>query len=114
MFLPCTILEKFRLPEPDPLLPHYAIYLPSFECIVLGDEEAHFMDILMLEEAEHPILLVSVMRNNLPEIISLWGPAKHLDPPYSHTSEHGHPCYFAGTWCKAICLLPHFSIAIGW
>jgi hypothetical protein len=37
---------------------------------------------------EHPILLVGIMRNNAPELVPLWGPAQHLDPPYNSTSAH--------------------------
>jgi hypothetical protein len=38
-------------------------------------EEARFADILTLAEAEHPILLVGVVCNNVPELVPLWGPA---------------------------------------
>jgi hypothetical protein len=31
---------------------------------------------------------VGVMRNNVPELVPLWGPARHLDPPYARTSSH--------------------------
>jgi hypothetical protein len=92
--LPRSILEKFRVPEADPLLAHYATYLPAFNQVHPGSEEAQFADILTLAEAERPILVVGVMRNNVPELVPLWGPARHLDPPYSRTSAHEAPVIF--------------------
>jgi hypothetical protein len=58
-------------------------------CYVGGEEEARFDNLLLLEEDERPILLVGMMRNNSPNLISLWGAAKHLDSPYSRTLANG-------------------------
>jgi hypothetical protein len=89
-----TLLEKFRLPESDPLLPHYGTYLPPFARVFPGSEEARFAEVLTLAEAERPVLVVGVMRNNTPELIPLWGASRHLDPPYSRTSSHEIPVFF--------------------
>ncbi len=50
---------------------HYSTFLPPFDRIHPGHEDACFMDILSLSEAERPILVVGVMRNNIPELILL-------------------------------------------
>jgi hypothetical protein len=83
-----SIVEKFRMPEADPLLPHYATFLPPYNQVFPGSEEAQFSDILTLAKAEYPIMLVGVMRNNTPKLVPLWGPARHLDPPYARTMAH--------------------------
>jgi hypothetical protein len=69
-------------------LPHYRTFLPPFEQVFPGSEATRFADVLTLAEAECPILVVGVMRNNAPKLVPLWGPALHLDPPYSRTSAH--------------------------
>jgi hypothetical protein len=74
-----SFVEKFRAPEAEPLLPHYATFLPPYEQVIPGSKEARFSDILTLSEAERPIMLVGVMRSNTPELVPLWGPARHLD-----------------------------------
>jgi hypothetical protein len=92
--LPRTILEKFGPPEADPLRSHYGSFLPPFGQVLSGTEEARFSDVLTLTEAERPIMLVGVMRDNSPELVPLWGPALHLDPPYNRTTAHESPVAF--------------------
>jgi hypothetical protein len=87
---PRTILEKFRTAAANPLLPHYGVlYLPPFELIFPGSEEERFANLLSLPETDRPNFLVGVMRNNIPELVPLWGGAQHLDPPHARTAAHG-------------------------
>jgi hypothetical protein len=77
------------------VLPHYATFLPRYKRVFFpGSKEARFSNILTLSEAERPIMLVGVMRNNTPELVPLWGPARHLDPPYARTTVHAAPVVF--------------------
>jgi hypothetical protein len=85
---PLTILEKFRSPAADPLMPHYGTLIPPFARVYLGNEADRLADVLSFTEEERPILVVGVMRDNTPELIPLWGPARHLDPPSACTEIH--------------------------
>jgi hypothetical protein len=110
---PRTILEKFRTTATDPLLPHYGFYLPPFELVFPGSEEECFADLLSLSEAEHPMFVVGVMRDNIPELVPLWGAAQHLDPPHARTAVHGVQTCF----CRDVVLgnLPAFTrFECGW
>jgi hypothetical protein len=91
---PLTILEKFRPPAADPLMPHYGALIPPFVPIYLGNEADRLADILSFTEKERPILVVGVMRDNTPELIPLWGPARPLDPPYARTELHDARVFF--------------------
>jgi hypothetical protein len=73
----------------DPLLLHYSVYLPPFELVFPGSEEGRFANLLSLSEAERPMFVVGVMRNNIPGLVPLWGAAQHLDPPHARTAVHG-------------------------
>jgi hypothetical protein len=86
---PRTILEKFRAADADPLRLHYGAFLPPFDRVYPVHEATRFGEILTLSEAERPLLLVGVMRDNGPELVILWGPSQHLDPPYDRTPAHG-------------------------
>jgi hypothetical protein len=91
---PRTLLEKFTSPVSDPLLPHYATLLPPFNRVRTGNEEERFDDVLSFATEERPILLVGVMRDNVPELVPLWGPSRHLDPPYARSAAHDVPVCF--------------------
>jgi hypothetical protein len=78
---PCSILEKFWPAHADPLRAHYGTLLPSFHRVYAGHEVTRFSELLTLSEGERPLLVVGVMRNYAPELVVLWGPSQHLDPP---------------------------------
>jgi hypothetical protein len=91
---PLTILEKFGPPAADPLLPHYGTLIPPFARVYPGNEAARLSDVLSFIEEERPILVVGVIRNNIPELTPLWGPTRHLDPPYARTAIHDAHVFF--------------------
>jgi hypothetical protein len=91
---PRSILEKFRTAEADTLLPHYGALMLPFECVYPGNEAARIADVLSFAEAERPVMVVGVMRDNVPELVPLWGPTRHLDPPYARTSAHKAHVFF--------------------
>jgi hypothetical protein len=86
---PPTILEKFRAADADPLQLHYGAFLPPFDRVYPGHKATRLGEILNLSKAERPLLLVGVMRDNAPQLVVLWGPSQHLDPPYDRTPAHG-------------------------
>jgi hypothetical protein len=91
---PRTIREKFGPSALDPLLFHYDTLMPAFALVHPGGEDARLADVLSFSVEERPILVVGVMRNNVPELTPLWGPARHQDPPYSRTSAHDAHVFF--------------------
>jgi hypothetical protein len=85
---PLSLLEKTQSPGTDSFMLHYSTFLPPFNRVQPGHKAACFADILSLSEAERPLLVVGVMRNNVPELTPLWGAAQHLDPTYNWTTAH--------------------------
>jgi hypothetical protein len=111
---PLTILEKFRPPIADPLMPHYGTLIPPFARVYLGNEADRLADVLSFTEEERPILVVGVMRDNTPELIPLWGPARHFDPPYACTELSMMLMSFsAGTLSRGTCRHPPPSMGNG-
>jgi hypothetical protein len=87
-------LKKTQAPGTDTFILHYSTFLPPFNRVQLGHQADCFADILSLLEAERPLLVVGVMRNNVPELTPLWEAAQHLDLTYNRTSAHNSPVVF--------------------
>jgi hypothetical protein len=62
--------------------------MPPFERVRSGNQMDRFDDVLSFAASERPCLVVGVMRDNVPELVPLWGASKHLDPPYARTYVH--------------------------
>jgi hypothetical protein len=95
-------------------MPHYGTLIPPFARVYLGNEADRLADVLSFTEEERPILVVGVMRDNTPELIPLWGPARHFDPPYACTELSMMLMSFsAGTLSRGTCRHPPPSMGNG-
>jgi hypothetical protein len=111
---PRTILEKIRTAATDPLLPHYGVYLSPFELVFPGSEEERFADLLSLSEAERPMFVVGVMRDNIPEL-ALFGelPSTWTHPMLGPQCT-GYKPVFVVMLYWATCSLPRVLSVAGW
>jgi hypothetical protein len=102
MLLPCSLVRNFKALGVDILLPHYPTFLPPYERVFLGGEEAQLAEILTLAKAERPITLVGIMRNNSPR----WGLCGNLHGIWTQPMiAHGpmrRPLCFAKMWCMGL------------